>query len=233
MEEIWKTIEGTDNKYSVSNLGNVRRNEHYTIVGPTNTHMNGAKVFYKERLLKKYINKEGYEIVKLVKDNKGMTLKVHRLVANAFIPNPNNYDQVNHINEIRNDNTVNNLQWCNAKQNANHGSRNKKLAMISGIRVAQYTKTGELVKVWDSISQASKYYGTKTTACIRRVCKGSPGRNTYKGYLWKYVDNKVIGDIALKDQLLDTKQKIIEAVINNLSIEEVEILLSNLKNRRQ
>lgn len=231
MKEIWKTIDGTDNKYSVSNLGNVKRNEHYTIVGPTKNRKSESKIFYKEKLLKKYINNDGYEIVHLNRNNKPTSLKVHRLVAEAFIPNPNNYDQINHINEIRNDNTCNNLQWCSARQNANHGSRNKKLSKACGIKVAQYTNTGELIKIWDSISQASKFYGTKTTANIRRVCKGLPNRKTYKGYIWKYVDSKVIGDSHLKEQMLNDKQMIIDAVINTLSIDEIENLLNNLKKK--
>ena len=229
MTEIQKTIDGTNDKYSVSNLGNVRRNEHYTIVSPAKQHTDKVKMFYTERLLKKYINKEGYETVKLRKNNKIMTLKVHRLVADAFIDNPNNLPFVNHLNEIRHDNNVNNLEWCDAKQNANSGTRNYKLSKLSGIKVAQYTQTGELVKIWDSISQASKHFGCKTTVCIRRVCKGNSGRNTYKCFLWKYVDKKVIGDKELKTQIQNNKDKLLNLIINTFSVKEIEQILDKLK----
>ena len=75
MKEEWRTIEGTDDKYSVSNLGNVKRNEHYTIVSPTSQHPNGAKMFYEEKEVKGYIDKEGYRIVYLQTSNKKITKK--------------------------------------------------------------------------------------------------------------------------------------------------------------
>nr|DAW18126.1 MAG TPA: NUMOD4 motif protein [Caudoviricetes sp.] len=93
MKEEWRTIKDTNEKYSVSNLGNVKRNEHYTIVRPTSQHPKGAKLFYKEKIVNYYICKEGYKIVSLTVDrNTRLVKKVHRLVAEAFIPNPNNYD---------------------------------------------------------------------------------------------------------------------------------------------
>ena len=220
MKEEWRTIKGTNDKYSVSNLGNVKRNEHYTIVSPTSQHPNGAKMFYEEKEVKGYIDKEGYRIVYLQAPNKKITKKVHRLVAEAFIPNPNNLSQVNHKDENRLNNSVQNLEWCDAKYNANHGTRKDKLKKISGIRVAQYDLSGNLIKIWDSISQASQYFGTKTTAGIRRVCKKEPGRNTYKGFIWRYVDKKVIGDSSLKEQVLNNKDILLDLIINTLTIEE-------------
>lgn len=231
MKEEWRTIKGTNDKYSVSNLGNVKRNEHYTIVSPTSQHPNGAKMFYEEKEVKGYIDKEGYRIVYLQAPNKKITKKVHRLVAEAFIPNPNNLSQVNHKDENRLNNSVQNLEWCDAKYNANHGTRKDKLKKISGIRVAQYDLSGNLIKIWDSISQASQYFGTKTTAGIRRVCKKEPGRNTYKGFIWRYVDKKVIGDSSLKEQVLNNKDILLDLIINTLTIEEQILLIKTLQNK--
>lgn len=231
MKEEWRTIEGTDDKYSVSNLGNVKRNEHYTIVSPTSQHPNGAKMFYEEKEVKGYIDKEGYRIVYLQTSNKKITKKVHRLVAEAFIPNPNNLSQVNHKDENRLNNSVQNLEWCDAKYNANHGTRKDKLRKISGIRIAQYDLSGNLIKIWDSISQASQYFGTKTTSCIRRVCKKEPGRNTYKGFIWRYVDKKVIGDSSLKEQVLNNKDILLDLIINTLTTEEQILLIKTLQNK--
>lgn len=232
MKEEWRTIKGTNDKYSVSNLGNVKRNEHYTIVSPTSQHPNGVKAFYKEKQVKGYICNEGYKIVYLSVDScKRMVKKVHRLVAEAFIPNPNNFPQINHKDENRLNNSVQNLEWCDAKYNANHGTRKDKLRKVSGIKVAQYDLTGNLIKIWDSISQASKYFGTVTTSNIRRVCKQEPGRNTYKGFIWRYVDKKVIGDCSLREQMLNNKNILLDIILNSFSLDEQKDLIETLKNK--
>lgn len=232
MKEEWRTIKGTNNKYSVSNLGNVKRNEHYTIVRPTSTHPNGAQMFYKEKEIKGYLNSEGYKIVYLqISSNNRITKKVHRLVAEAFISNPKNLPQVNHIDENRQNNSVDNLEWCDAQYNANHGTRKDKLRKTSGIRVAQYDLSGNLIKIWDSISQASKSFGAKTTACIRRVCKEQYGRHTYRGFIWKYVDSKIIGDSYLKQQMLNNKNELINIILNTFSEGEQIELIKLLKQK--
>lgn len=232
MKEEWRTINGTDGKYSVSNLGNVRRNEHYTIVRPTSQHPNGAKMFYKEKEVKGYINVDNYKVVYLCTyAGKRMIKKVHRLVAEAFIPNPNNLPQVNHKDEDSLNNSIDNLEWCDAKYNANHGTRNDRLRKQSGIKVAQYDTSGNLIKVWDSLSQAAQSFGCSTTSAIRKVCKKCKGRNTYKGYIWKYVDTKVIGDVSLKEQMLTNKTELINMVLNTFSLDEKKNLIELLKNK--
>ena len=213
--EIWKTIDGTDNKYAVSNLGNVKRLEHYTIVGPN-------KIHYEERILKQYTSKDGYRVVHISINGKRYVKKVHRLVAQYFLDNPNDHPQVNHIDENRQNNSVENLEWCTAKQNSNHGSRNEKLRKCSGLKIAQYSLSGELIKIWDSMSQASASFGCTTTCCIRRVCKGD--RKSYKGFVWKYVDTKVIGDVQLKQQLENNKGMILDLLFNTFSKEELVIV---------
>ena len=230
MKEEWRTIKETNGRYSVSNLGNVKRNEHYTIVSPTSTHTNSLKMFYIERKLNPYLNKDGYYVVRLqLEDRVNRTVSVHRLVAEAFIPNPNNYPQINHIDENKVNNNTNNLEWCTAKYNANHGTRKEKLRKTSGIRVAQYDLQGNLIKIWDSISQASQSFGAKTTACIRRVCKKESGRLTYRGYVWKYVDSKVIGDSSLKEQILQNKQLLIDTILTTFSNEELKEIIKSIE----
>ena len=110
MEEIWKDIQGYPN-YQVSNLGNV-------------------KSFHKgkEKILKPDKNEGGYLYVNLYKEGKQKRFRVHRLVATAFLDNPNNYPEVNHKNEIKTDNRVDNLEWCTPKYNANYGTRNERHA---------------------------------------------------------------------------------------------------------
>lgn len=213
--ENWRTIEGTNGNYSVSDLGNVRRNEHYTEVTP------GNFSHYKERLLKPTTESSGYLVVKLQIGNKSVPKKIHRLVAETFIPNPNDLPCVNHKDENRTNNCLNNLEWCTYKENANHGTRNQRLRMISGIRVAQYTLDGTLIKIWNSISEAANYFGCKSTSAIRRVCKKEKGRRSYKGFIWRYAEQKIVGDNSLKEQNLNNKDFLQQLIIKTFSKQEL------------
>ena len=219
--ENWRTIEGTNGNYSVSDLGNVRRNEHYTEVTP------GNFSHYKERLLKPTTESSGYLVVKLQVGKKAIVKKIHRLVAETFIPNTNNFPCVNHKDENRQNNCANNLEWCTYKENANYGTRNERLQKASGIRVAQYTLDGRLVKIWDSISQASQYFGCKSTSSIRRVCKKEKGRRSYKGFVWRYVDQKVVGDNSLREQNLKDKEFLTQLITKTFSKEELQFIINS------
>lgn len=112
MDEVWKDIEGYEGLYQVSNTGEVKS---------LNYRGNGES-----KLLKQGTNKKGYKIVSLFKNGKGKSHRVHRLVAMTFILNPNNYREVNHKDENKYNNNVDNLEWCNAKYNNNYGTRNKR-----------------------------------------------------------------------------------------------------------
>lgn len=136
MNEIWKTIDGTDGKFSVSNLGNVRRNEHYTNVRPSKHLPNGTVAHYKEKILKGSIGYNGYVAYTLWLDGYAIRKTCHRLVAEAFIPNPDNLPCVNHKDENPLNNNVDNLEWCTIEYNNNYGTRNEKLKKTSGIKVA-------------------------------------------------------------------------------------------------
>jgi hypothetical protein len=150
MEEIWKDIEGYEGLYQVSNLGKVKSLSN-----------NLAK---KEKILKNSKNVKGYHKVTLCLFGKRKSITVHRLVAEAFIHNDKNKSQVNHINGVKIDNNVNNLEWSTASENVRHSWKNG-LSNISEFckqRVSE-SKSIPVVSnltgiVYKSIRQASEIY---------------------------------------------------------------------------
>ena len=114
MEEIWKDIEGYEGLYQVSNLGNVK-SLNYKRSG-------------REKILNPDKSETGYLYVQLYKNKESKHFRVHRLVANTFIENTNNYPYVNHIDECKSNNNISNLEWCTPKYNINHGSCIKRRA---------------------------------------------------------------------------------------------------------
>lgn len=167
-EEIWKDISNYEGHYQVSNLGNVRSIKNNKII-----------------LLKPYKNTKryGYLEVYLRLPGSKKTYKIHRLVAEAFIPNPDNLPQINHIDENKENNIVSNLEWCTAKYNLNYGSHNKKISQALKRKVFQYSKDGILLAEFNSQTEAAKLTGSKQggiSDCIRGKIK------THNGYIWKY-----------------------------------------------
>lgn len=142
--------------------------------------------------LKQKLGKNGYMSVQLSKNGITKQYSVHRLVAAAFIPNPDNLRCVNHRNEIKTDNRVENLEWCSHTYNNNFGKRTDKVKnsfIKSGVSkpVVQLTKDGILVNEYPSISEAARFmhcYSSVIGNCVRGIKK------TAFGFLWEY-KNKV------------------------------------------
>lgn len=183
-EEIWKDIKGYEGSYQVSNLGRVKSISRVIKTKNNYRHITG-------RILKFNKNKWGYTLVYIISKN----YAVHRLVASAFIPNPNNLPQVNHIDGDKDNNCVNNLEWCTASFNLKEAYRlglkkptrpnlgkSGKLNAISKT-VYQFDKNGNFVKSYDSVREA--YRQTKIYyKCISDCCLGN--QKTAGGYIWKY-----------------------------------------------
>lgn len=169
MSEIWKDIEGYEEKYQVSNLGRVKSLSRKVQFGNTFR-------ITPEKFLKYCDNGKGYQYVCLGKGVENRRY-IHRLVAEAFIPNPLNLPEVNHKDCNPRNCIEENLEWCDAKYNNNYGNHNEKHSKP----VDQYTPDGILVKTWKSIKEAESHIHRKH---IWDCCVGK--REKCGGYIWKY-----------------------------------------------
>ena len=183
--ENWKDIENYEGLYQVSNLGRVRslkRDVYY---------QNGTVHHLKEKILVPVLDKYGYPSVYLYKNGKVKFMLVHRLVALAFIPNPENKPQINHRDEVKTNNVVENLEWCTSFYNNHYGTRtaravqNHKYPKLGNHPRAKAIFCEELNKEFDCITSAGKELGIGRTS-ISQACTGK--QKTAGGFHWRYAD---------------------------------------------
>ena len=176
-KEYWKPVVGYENLYEVSNLGRIRSFDRWV------KSKNGSIRICRGRILKPYTNKDGYLCVVLSKNNKQKTFRVNRLVAQAFLDNPNNLPQVNHKDENKQNNNVENLEFCDCKYNINFGTAIARRSKTVSKPVLQYTLDGQFVREWESAKQAEREGGFRSE-CICMCCKGKI--KTHKGFIFLY-----------------------------------------------
>lgn len=188
MEEIWRDIEGYEGFYQVSNLGNVKS-------------LNYQKRGYEKNLTPK-INNSGRLWVELARDGIKRQFQIHRLVGMAFISNPLNLPQINHLDENPKNNRVDNLEWCTNRYNKEYTMRrhHDKYPYFNGLKerrpapvrrngkrthlpVLQLTKDGELIKQWPNVTTV-KYETGWSDWSISECCRGN--RKTAYGFKWQY-----------------------------------------------
>lgn len=146
-----------------------------------------GEVRYKDtgKIASTSVSSTGYIQVGVWNNGKVSTFNVHRLVAEAFIPNPNNLPEVNHKDENRANCNLDNLEWCTRKYNRNYGTCNLRLAKIFGKPIIGVNKaTGEEI-YFESLEQAGRFFGTQPQT-IGRALKGK--RKTSLGYYWRYAE---------------------------------------------
>ena len=163
----WQPVVGFENYYLVSTSGQIWS-------------------LRRHRALKPKIDKYGYEVVSLSIKGVLHHRTVHRLVAQAFIPNPLNLPTVNHINEIKNDNRAVNLEWASVKDNDNHGTRNHRMSDSKCKKpVEQVFPNGQTI-VYKGVKDAYRETGINR-CCIAKCCKNI--RKTAGGYEWRYAND--------------------------------------------
>lgn len=198
--EVWKDIKEYEGLYQVSNLGRIKSLKRNTA---------------REKIMKPRENRDGYLSINLCKNGNVTTKKIHRLVAENFIPNPENKYSVNHINGLKKDNRIENLEWSTASEQAKHAVKtglwqwddNRKMKLrntliergnnpqknnshtkghsFGVVKVIQKDDDGNIIKIWDSMSDASRAIGVPVSHIVR-VCKGI--RKHTRGYVWSYYD---------------------------------------------
>lgn len=167
--EIWKNIKGYEGIYQISNLGRIKSLHN--------------KFGNKELIMKQNLKRNGYYQIRLKRNGTVKDFIIHRLVAEAFIPNPNNYPCVNHIDENKTNNNANNLEWCSILYNNTYGNRLKKVSKAQSKKVYQYDFNWKLIKIYDSCKEASKKTGI-SAGNISQCCNGS--YNHAGSYYWRY-----------------------------------------------
>lgn len=172
MQEIWKDIPNYEGIYQVSNLGNVKSlNYHQTRIC---------------KQLSQTKRPDGYFMVYLSQNGIKKHKQVHRLVAEAFLPNPQNKPEVNHIDGNKANNLIENLEWVTPSENVRH-SFDKKLNSHTK-SVLQFDMNGKFIKKWDKISDYYDSVNKKDSGCISAVCNKK--RKSAYGFIWKYAEGE-------------------------------------------
>ena len=167
MSEAWADIKGYEGLYQVSTLGRIKS-------------LPRRGTYSEVHILKVSDDGKGYLQVGLCKNSIYKSHKVHRLVAEAFIANPDNLPEVNHKYENKSNCHVSNLEWCDRSYNVNYGSRTSKTQKP----VIQLTKSGEILTTYESLSKVKETLKISNISNISAVCKGK--RKTAYGYRWKF-----------------------------------------------
>ena len=187
IQEQWKDIRGHEGLYQVSSLGRIKSCSKVLY------YSNGKTIHRKEMIRVLSNSGSGYLTVTLSKNNKSRTYNVHSLVATAFLENPENLPYINHKDEDKTNNIIDNLEWCSESYNTTYNNamkrrveaRNKNNSYGAEKKVFQYDLHGNLIKIWDSLISIERDFGYKHTN-ISSCCSNKKYRNTAYGYKWSY-----------------------------------------------
>jgi len=181
MEEIWKDIKGYEGRYQVSNLGRVKALRR-TVSGH-NQHGEWTRTEPEQIMAQKLQNTDRLQVGLRDAEGKRKTFYVYRLVAEAFVPNPDNLPTVNHKNEDHHDNRAENLEWMTKAENNRYGTHIQRCGEALRMSVEMLTDEGQHVAYFDSMSEAAEKSGCPLPS-IHRCCYGR--QETTNGYRFKF-----------------------------------------------
>lgn len=229
-KEIWRDIQNYEGLYQVSNLGRVKS------LNRVSYRQDGTPLNIKGKIMR--LSKNTYLYARLQKDGENKHLAVHRLVAEAFIPNPNQHPCVNHKDYNPLNNSIDNLEWCTYSYNNNYGEHSKRLSdsMVEkyGKKIDVYDKYGNLIKSYDSIRDAVNDGYTRDS--ISKCCRGE--LNSHCGLVFRYKDepfiyknrrgNVIVEKYDLQGNLVCTYLTIASAALdNNLKKDKLKYMRNN------
>ena len=176
MDEIWKSVNGFEGLYEVSNKGNVRSLDRIV------KYKDGRTARLKGKTLKPRTNNDGYLQIQLSRGDKPKTVKLHRLVAEAFMPNPDRLSEVNHKDEDKTNNNVLNLEWCSHKYNSRYGTRGGRIAQKHGKPLTAYVPGEDSPAFnFESMTEAAKHFEVSSETIRQALLYGWKCR----GYILK------------------------------------------------
>lgn len=189
MEEIWKDIKDYEGYYQVSNLGRVKSLDRYiaTVGNPSGKRLIRGKILNPSKRVMSN-GEDGYYSVTLYKRGIGALFNVHRLVAETFIPNPNNLPCVNHKDENKHNNMSDNLEWCTIEYNNKYGTARERSGEKTRKEVIKFDLDGNILKVYKSLESAAKEEKV-SKGNLANVCVNRNGKKTLHGYVFMYKDD--------------------------------------------
>lgn len=178
--EVWKDIPGYEGLYQASTYGRVKSMEKYRTVNRF-----GGLQLLPEKILIPSPNKKGYLHLSLCNSDGKSTRRVHKLICSTFLPHFNKeHTQINHKNEDKTDNRVENLEWCTATYNNNYGSRNERASRASSKSIARYDLNGNYIDCYSSAKEIEEVFGFCKEG-IRACCRGEYQQMC--NYIWQYI----------------------------------------------
>ena len=181
MEEIWKDIPGYEGIYMISNLGRVKSMPKTVYVGA-----HKAKLNFDEYIMRQKVRKTGYCLISLTTNGIVKDFYVHRLVASAFLDNPNNYEYINHKDRNPSNNCVDNLEWCTPQYNARYMDAHLLSASKRCKPIIQKTLDGIFVKRWKSAAEAGLSFKPKNAHKNIHEALSNPKRKMAYNFIWEY-----------------------------------------------
>ena len=236
--EIWKDIDDFDGFYMVSNHGRIKSIERVVI--RVNRHGTTTNQFVPTKILKPSYDKDGYLTLSLSKNGKADTYRVHRLVAKHFIPNLDNKPEVNHIDETKSNNRVENLEWCTNIENIRHGTGILRRQLANIRPVIQYDLEGNFIRQWQNYYDAADNHGVSfkaiSSAVVNKRCSaGFQWRKIKKGETIKPIapydnkNNRIIYQFDKNNQFVKKFNSMADAAkktnIDRASINKVSLVI--------